>query len=232
MKFGITQATVVAQVVLVLALALAATAELGFSRSVTPGLVDRYAALFGNSARRYLKNWQNFVQTTSSRLEPAQYSKDAPPVLDRVNDFINRLPSITDIEHWKVVDYWATPAEMFASDGGDCEDFVIAKYFTLKELGVPIERLRMVYVRTWRSSEAHMVLAYYPKTDATPLILDNLYGRIVPATERPDLIPVYSFNDENLMFAGPNPASQPKSSSTQIRQWKELLEKLEMELRY
>jgi predicted transglutaminase-like cysteine proteinase len=219
-------------VVLVLVPAIAATAELGFSRSVTPGLVARYTGLFGTSAASRLKSWQDFVQSASTRARTAGAVADAAYVLERVNEFVNRLPAIPDIQHWKVVDYWATSAESFASNGGDCEDFVIAKYFALKELGVPIERLRIVYVRMRNSSEAHMVLAYYSKPDAIPLILDNLFGRIVPATERPDLTPVFSFNDDDLMFNDAAGAAKGKSSSTQIRQWKELLAKLQMELTY
>jgi predicted transglutaminase-like cysteine proteinase len=237
-KLGIARATAVVLTVIALAPAIAAIAELGFSRSVTAVLVDRYATLFGNSARRHLNNWQKFIQTLNPGGEPADRAMDASRVLGRVNAFVNRVPWISDFEHWHVIDYWATPAEMFASDGGDCEDFVIAKYFALKELGMPIERLRFVYVRTRQSSEPHMVLAYYAKPEAIPLILDNLFGWIVPATERPDLTPVYSFNDDDLVLADGrfasqgNLTSQGKLNPMLIRQWKNLIEKLQMELRY
>ena len=218
--------------VMILAPAIAATAELGFSRSITPGLVERYTALFGVPARSRLKSWQDFIQSANPGLRSAHPAGDAANVLNRVNEFVNRLPAIPDIDHWKVADYWATSAESFASNGGDCEDFVIAKYFALKELGVPIVRLRIVYVRMRNSSEAHMVLAYYAKPDAIPLILDNLFGRIVPATERPDLTPVFSFNDDDLMLAEGYAAARERGSSTQLRQWKELLAKLRTELTY
>ena len=231
-KFGIARATAVALTVIAFAPAIAAVAELGFSRSVTAGLVVRYATFFGSNARRHLNNWQKFIQTLNPGGGPADRAMDATRVLDRVNDFVNRVPWIPDPEHWHVIDYWATPAEMFASDGGDCEDFVIAKYFALKELGMPVERLRFVYVRTRQSSVAHMVLAYYAKPEATPLILDNLFGRIVPATERPDLTPVYSFNDDDLVFADGRFASLGKLDPMQNRQWKDLIERLQMELRY
>src|SRR6185369_9110964 len=106
------------------------------------GLVERYASLFGAPARSRLKNWQDFMQSANAGAQAAGPAADAPRALERVNEFINRLPAIPDIDHWKVIDYWATAAESFASNGGDCEDFVIAKYFALKELGVPIARLR------------------------------------------------------------------------------------------
>ncbi len=123
-------------------------------------------------------------------------------------------------------DYWATPVEMLASNGGDCEDFSIAKYFSLKELGVPPGSLRITYVRALKFNEAHMVLAYYPTPDADPFILDNLTGKLVRASERDDLEPVYSFNDEDLWTAG---ASDFKGKSSQIRLWSELLAKMEKE---
>ena len=100
--------------------------------------------------------------------------------------------------HWRVEDYWATPAEFLSSNAGDCEDYAIAKYFMLRELGVPIGRLRMVYVKSGRSGAAHMVLAYYSAPGVDPLILDNLQRGIERASERPDLIPVYLFNDDDL----------------------------------
>ena len=144
---GYARTTAIVLAVLILAPAIAATADLGFSRSVTPGLVERYSSLFGTSARSRLKSWQDFIQAATAGAKPGGPAADPVHVLERVNEFINRLPAIPDIEHWKVVDYWATSAESFASNGGDCEDFVIAKYFALKELGVPIVRLRIVYVR-------------------------------------------------------------------------------------
>jgi predicted transglutaminase-like cysteine proteinase len=226
------RATTVVLAIIILSPVLAATAELGFSRSITAGLVERYTALFGVSARTRLKSWQDFIQSANPGLKAASPASDAATALNQVNEFVNRLPAIPDIDHWKVADYWATAAESFASNGGDCEDFVIAKYFALKELGIPIVRLRIVYVRMRNSSEAHMVLAYYARPDAIPLILDNLFARIVPATERPDLTPVFSFNDDDLALAEGYATAKEKGSSTQIRQWKELLAKLRAELTY
>jgi hypothetical protein len=71
-----------------------------------------------------------------------------------------------------------------------------------------------------------MVLAYYPSLDAEPLILDNLIGDIRPASQRPDLEPVYSFNDEDLWLAN---GQNRKGGSSQVRLWRELLERLARE---
>ena len=120
-----------------------------------------------------------------------------------------------------------TPAEMSASNGGDCEDYAISKYFLLKELGVPVERLRITYVKAISINQPHMVLAYYPSPGAEPLILDNLEDGVRPASERKDLVPVYSFNDEDDVIA----RDARKSNPLQIRAWHDLQKRLEAEAR-
>lgn len=210
--------------------ALAATPGLGFSRSATRGLVERYAARFGPDSRTRIGGWQEFVRSIAS--ERQQRPGSEPELLGSVNTFFNRLPFVTDLAHWGAEDYWASPAETVGSNGADCEDFSIAKYFALKELGVPIERLRITYVKAVRLNQAHMVLAYYSAPGAVPLILDNLEDEVRPASARADLIPVYSFNDEDLLLARPGGAGASGGSSLQIRLWRGLLDKLERELLY
>jgi hypothetical protein len=72
-----------------------------------------------------------------------------------------------------------------------------------------------------------MVLAYYPRPDAEPLVLDNLEDAVLPASQRTDLIPVYSFNDEEVWIESRGRSGSPQ----QIRNWNTLLERLERELR-
>ncbi|MBI5909864.1 MAG: transglutaminase-like cysteine peptidase [Betaproteobacteria bacterium] len=209
-------------------LALAATRELGFSRSVTPGLVERFSAKFGRGSSTRLGNWQGFVRAVPAE----QRAGNEFALLRSVNAFFNNVPFVSDLAQWGMEDYWASPAEMLAGNGADCEDFSIAKYFTLKELGVPIERLRITYVKAVRLNQAHMVLAYYPAPGTVPLILDNLEDEVRPAAERTDLIPVYSFNDEDVVLLRQGRASASAGSSSQIRLWRALLDKLEKELHY
>jgi len=208
---------------------LAAAQEPGFSRSVTPGLVERYAAQFGAAGRTRIGGWQEFVRSVPAERRLAGSEAE---LLASVNIFFNRLPFLSDLAHWRVEDYWASPAEAVASNGADCEDFSIAKYYALKELGVPIERLRITYVKAVRLNQAHMVLAYYAEPNAVPLILDNLEGTVRPASERTDLIPVYSFNDEDLLLARQGQRDASAGSASQIRLWRGLLNKLEKELHY
>lgn len=143
-----------------------------------------------------------------------------------VNSFFNQVPYYTDMKHWGMLDYWATPSEMLGSIGGDCEDYSIGKYLSLKQIGVPIDKLRITYVRALRLGEAHMVLAYYPTPDADPLILDNLINDIRPASQRVDLEPVYSFNDDDLWLTG---GVSSKGGASNVRLWRDLLERLAKE---
>ena len=209
--------------------ALAASEGLGFSSSVTPGLVAHYAAKFGPEVRNGISGWQEFVRSIPPERRPP--SGGELQLLGAVNTFFNRLPFVTDLAHWGVEDYWATPAEAVASNGADCEDFSIAKYFALKELGVPIQRLRITYVKALRLNQAHMVLAYYSEPNAVPLILDDLEDKVKPASARTDLIPVYSFNDEDVLLKRRG-RPDARGSALLVRQWRALIDKLEQELRY
>ena len=197
---------------------LAVTGGLGYTTSVSERAVEQFAGRYGAGARTRLLEWRGLARTRKG--DAADSSLLAP-----VNGFFNRLPFVSDLAHWGVEDYWATPAEALASNGADCEDFSIAKYFMLKELGVPIGRLRITYVMARRLNQAHMVLAYYPTPDGEPLILDNLEDSVLPASQRADLVPVYSFNDDELRLADGGRLGNP----IQIRKWRDLLIRLERE---
>ena len=150
--------------------------------------------------------------------------------LAAVNTFYNRrIVFRDDAEVWGQADYWASPLETLDQGRGDCEDFAIAKYFTLLALGLPQAKLRMVYVRAQLGgdSQAHMVLAYYAQPDAEPLILDNLIGSVRPASRRPDLTPVFSFNGEGLwQGVGRQSAGDPQA---RLSRWREVLAKARAE---
>ncbi len=151
-----------------------------------------------------------------------------------VNDFFNRrIVFRDDAEIWGQADYWATPLEMFDKGAGDCEDYATAKYFSLLGLGVPMNKLRMVYVRAQLGgpggvSQAHMVLAFYESANAEPLILDNLAGEIRPASRRPDLSPVFSFNGEGL-WQGVGTQGAGGDAVSRLSRWRDLLAKARSE---
>lgn len=198
-----------------------ASAVPGYTNAVSAELIRLYSAKFGTGARERLVDWKAFPKAQGER-QSAERDR-----LVTVNAYLNRIRFISDMEHWGAEDYWATPAESVASNGADCEDFAIAKYFLLKELGVPQAKLRIVYVKAVKLNQAHMVLAYYPTPSSEPLILDNLEGAVRLASQRTDLVPVYSFNDEEVWIESRGKAGSPK----QIRNWTSLLDRLDREAR-
>lgn len=154
--------------------------------------------------------------------------------LARVNAFFNRrIRFVDDIVVWQQSDYWATPLETLGRNAGDCEDFSIAKYMSLRLLEVPADKLRLVYVRARIGAadssitQAHMVLSYFETPSAEPLVLDNLIGEIRPAGRRPDLFPVFSFNNEGLWVGGgTTSAADP---TTRLSRWRDVLERMRSE---
>ena len=150
--------------------------------------------------------------------------------LAAVNGFYNRrIVFAEDIEVWGQADHWASPLEALEKGRGDCEDYAIAKYFSLISMGMPVARLRLVYVQAQvaGANQAHMVLAYYAQPNAEPLILDNLIGSVRPASRRPDLVPVFSFNSEGLwQGVGTQSAGDPQA---RLSRWREVLAKARAE---
>jgi predicted transglutaminase-like cysteine proteinase len=150
-----------------------------------------------------------------------------------INQFFNRrIIFRDDTEVWGQIDYWASPLETLNKGEGDCEDYAIAKYFSLVATGMPVAKLRLVYVRAQMGGPggqvlAHMVLAYYREPNAEPLILDNLIGEVRPASRRPDLAPVFSFNSEGLwQGVGGISAGDPV---TRLSRWRDVLNKVQAE---
>lgn len=160
-------------------------------------------------------------------LDQAASAKEPQSQLTLVNAFWNTtVREGSDSHIWKQEDYWATPLETLVRGAGDCEDFVIGKYFSLVHLGVPPERLRLIYVRAQVAGQsiAHMVLGYYASPDADPLILDNLRDTIQPAGQRRDLTPVFAFNAEGVFVAGVS-----RGPVQRISRWQGLLLRMQEE---
>jgi len=206
-------------------------ADPGFTNSVSPRLIAAYVQRFGPPADARLRHWVAFSaeqNATGFRRQLADAGPRDAEVLQRVNAYVNsRVRFVDDAVHWQRDDYWATPAETYASNGGDCEDYAIAKYYLLKELGVPVARLRITYVRAASVKQPHMVLAYYATPSADPLILDNLEAGIRPGSQRTDLQPVYMFNDDEVELVQSGQRGHP----SQIRAWLDLQSRLRAELR-
>jgi predicted transglutaminase-like cysteine proteinase len=196
--------------------------------------MEQAAVRQGSAATLGLKALQSVLIRSADQTDEAR--------LDAVNQFFNRrIQFRSDQEVWGQADYWASPIELLEKGQGDCEDYVIAKYFSLLALGMPTAKLRLVYVRAQLGGEggavqAHMVLAYYPTpptppapnaVQAEPLILDNLISDIRPASRRPDLTPVFSFNSDGL-WQGVNGAPDG-DPLVRLSRWREVVGKAKAE---
>ena len=185
-------------------------------------MVRRAEHLYGplGEGRQRLEDWQRLLGGQQGKHEAAQ--------LEAVNRFFNRhLRFVDDRELWGVVDYWATPVQSLWRGAGDCEDFALAKYISLRYLGIAGEKLRITYVKALEQDQAHMVLTYYPGPGATPLVLDNLNEAILPASRRRDLLPVYAFNGSGLWYA--DHGEGRVGDSQRLSRWQDVLGKMHAE---
>ncbi|MGB5853913.1 MAG: transglutaminase-like cysteine peptidase [Oceanisphaera sp.] len=203
-----------------LSLVLAATAQSQLDEDKK--MITAVRQFYGSAAAQRTHGWREMVNQVQSQ----QISERE--VLSRVNIFFNRLRFIDDIKLWGKDDYWTTPLEFLGAGGGDCEDFSLAKYFTLRELGVADDKLRMVYVKALDLNQFHMVVAYYPAPAAVPFILDNLEGTIRLATERSDLAPIYSFNGQHLWLMRERGQGELAGQASRLSLWNELRGRLDV----
>lgn len=173
----------------------------------------------GTAAARRITSWAQLIRD--------HQNLDDRQKLELVNDFFNRSRFVDDIDLWDVRDYWATPLEFLIQDAGDCEDYAIAKYYTLRALGMDEEKLRITYVTALELDQAHMVLAYYTTAGAVPLLLDNLKPHILPASQRADLQPVYSFNADDLWLARSRTEQLRTGTQNQLGPWQDVLQRIQ-----
>jgi predicted transglutaminase-like cysteine proteinase len=148
------------------------------------------------------KAWEEFLQKQRSiHTIPVSSAGDSLSItstaitldlLESVNKYMNRSPYIVDPVNWGVPDYWATPDEFFLKDG-DCEDYAISKFVTLKELGVNTSLMRLVILQDENLRVAHAVLAV--QLDDKFRILDNQVASVLADDEILHYRPVYSINE-------------------------------------
>ena len=109
-----------------------------------------------------------------------------------VNRQMNEAPYITDIRNWGIDDYWATPLQFLDRDG-DCEDYAISKYMSLRALGVPVESMRVAVVQDLNLDTAHAVLVVY--VGGKGYVLDNQIEQVVSQAEIYHYRPYYTVNE-------------------------------------
>ncbi len=194
--------------------------------SLSSDTLDFVEEKFGSPARVRVEAWVSLVQDDAKNSGLTDLEK-----LTHANDFFNEVRWLTDIQHWGAEDYWATPIETLASNGGDCEDFSIGKYFSLDYARFEQSRLRITYVKSLTYNQAHMVLAYYASPGAEPLILDNIEKKIMPASKRDDLLPIYSFDARNIWLARERGKKLQADSMQSLPQWRRVNEKMASELK-
>ena len=185
--------------------------------NISESQLNSISSKYGSSGKNRVEAWDSMIESSKNESLLNQ--------IKNVNDFFNQITYKTDAAHWKQKDYWATPFEFMGTGAGDCEDYAIAKYFSLVKLGIPDDKLRITYViykkTNSRFEQAHMVLTYYHKTGAEPVILDNINRRLELASKRDDLKPVYSFNASGLWQA--KNKGDTRVGDNNLKSWKNLI---------
>lgn len=196
-----------------------------------PAIAADFDKLATLAQQRYGDRGQNNIRELQTTLDQLASASELDK-LKGINSFFNRKIRHfdSDINTWGQSDYWATPLESLGRERGDCEDYTIAKYIFLRELDIPNDKLKLTYVKAQiggpesRISQAHMVVTYYAEPNAEPLVLDNLISDIRPASRRPDLTPIFSFNSEGL-WVGASSASRGNPTA-HLSRWRDLLSRV------
>ena len=187
--------------------------------NITPKKMAQFSKKYGPQATKRVEIWDRIMQESQN--------KKVLHKLKNVNDFFNKIKYKRDLAHWGKNDYWAAPFEFMGTGAGDCEDYAIAKYYSLIKLGIPEHKLRITYVKLLRKrtkyEEAHMVLTYYHKKNSTPIVLDNVNKKLQLASKRKDLKPIYSFNANGLWQAKNKGKSSIKIGSNNLKAWQDLM---------
>lgn len=177
--------------------------------SYSPDVTDY--ALFGTGERRStdlsaFSKWKSVfdrfsyeARSASSNAVLVQWKEDlrqfrGQPIeqmASNVNDMVNRVRYINDSRNWGKSDYWETPTEFF-SRGGDCEDFAITKYASLRALGVPDSHMRLAVVKDLQKNIPHAILIVY--TESGPMVLDNQIKQMRRADSISHYKPIFSIN--------------------------------------
>lgn len=147
--------------------------------------------------------------------------------LSHVNAFYNKILPINDATKYSVDDHWSTPKEFLINGRGDCEDYALAKYFTLLETGIPKEKLFLSVVKVKGATNYHMVLLYLENKKSMPLVLDNLSFRVLAFDKRKDLEPKFIFNEkEAYLLKNKKIDKKVKINWGKVDKWQVLLDRV------
>lgn len=134
----------------------------------------------------HLKEWKEFLASQKGKSRLSQ--------VRAVNAYMNRQPYFTDPRNYGIKDYWATPGQFFRRNG-DCEDYAIAKFMSLRALGFTNKDMRIVVLHDMNLRVGHAILVVH--LDGQALVLDNQVRNVVPAETIRHYRPIYSINEHN-----------------------------------
>jgi predicted transglutaminase-like cysteine proteinase len=208
---------------------LAAVVTIGLAAPDLDLIFNSFKSRWGVDASAKFVAWKTLVLGLTGASDSER--------LKKINDFYNKRIQFADsADIWGQPDYWATPNDTLGRGAGNCTSFSLAKYFSLRTVGIASEKLRMIYVRAKLGGEstavpatAHMVVAFYATPEAEPLILDNLIGDIKPASRRPDLIPIFSFNSDGIYTGISAKGGSPNAGNNRYSHWEDLLVRVKKE---
>lgn len=174
------------------------------------GLQTAGAGQSEEHADRRIAAWHALMKSQSHATPQAKVAA--------VNRFFNgQIQYRSDEEVYGQLEYWATSQETLLKGFGDCDDYAIAKFQTLRKLGLPSNQLRLVHVVT-SAKQQHLVLVYNPEP-RRGYVLDNLTDEIIATGQRMDLTPIYSFNDQWIWTGKSN---KPLRASSSLKRWSDV----------
>ena len=147
--------------------------------------------------------------------------------LELVNAFFNDFVYSSDQVVWGRGDHWASPEEFIGRNAGDCEDFAIAKYYALRELGLAATSMQIAYVHDIQRHQYHIVLEVDLGAGRERVILDNAQPLVMRRTQRRDLVKVVGFGEKYVTVALPDGGEQAflRSGRWSMRQWDSVLKR-------
>ena len=192
----------------------------GVTKNISSENLLKIKKKYGKKAHKRVLLWDKMLENAKG--------KKTVKKLKAVNDFFNKIKYMSDKKVWKKEDYWASPFEFLGVGAGDCEDYAIAKYFALRTIGIPDEKLKITYVKLRQrgKSIAHMVLNYYHKPTSTPIILDSANKTLKLASKRKDLKPIYSFNASGLWEAKNKTKSLKSKGKNKLKKWQSMMSRI------
>lgn len=134
----------------------------------------------------HLKEWKTFLRSLTGRDKLMQ--------VRAVNAYMNRQRYLTDPRNYGVKDYWATPGQFFRRNG-DCEDYAIAKFMSLRAIGFTNKEMRIVILQDLNLQVGHAILVV--NLNGQALVLDNQVRSVVRAEAIRHYRPIYSINEHN-----------------------------------